>query len=311
MLNNSTTGRRWFESITQLVVLYSIVIFYIETELLTSGHIWASSGFWLWNERLLLTFFSIEYLFRWAQSENKLRYPFTLLAVIDLLAVAPAAFGVAMHLRSLKMLRALRMLRLFKLYRYNRALQNVMHGFRKVKEELAIVGFVALIVMLFGSMLMHEFEHDAQPDKFARLSDSMWWSFVTLTTVGYGDLYPISGGGRIVAAMTMLFGIGIFGTFISLVGSSFLATMREQRESDLQDVSASKHSTAAAMQATSSEEVEESRSAPWVDTTADTVMARDEHPRPEQRPEHRSGQVPRPHSAEFSRPAGSSRSSRP
>jgi voltage-gated potassium channel len=107
-----------------------------------------------------------------------------------------------------------------------------MHGFRKVRHELAVVGFVVIIVVMFSSMAMHQFEHDEQPEKFGSLADSMWWSFVTLTTVGYGDLYPVTLGGRLVAVVTMILGIGIFGTFISLIGSSFLSTMREQRENE-------------------------------------------------------------------------------
>jgi voltage-gated potassium channel len=97
-----------------------------------------------------------------------------------------------------------------------------------VRHELAVVGFVVVIVVMFSSVAMREFEHDVQPEKFHRLSDAVWWSFVTLTTVGYGDVYPVTLGGRLIAIVTMVVGIGIFGTFISLIGSSFLTTMREE-----------------------------------------------------------------------------------
>ena len=149
--------------------------------------------------------------------------------MIDLLAILPFYLGLAVDLRSLRLVRTLRILRLFKLYRYNAALQNVMHGFRKVKDELAVVGFVVVIMVMFSSVAIYEFEHETQPDKFRRLSDAMWWSFVTLTTVGYGDLYPVTAGGRMIAMITMAVGIGIFGTFISLIGSSFISTMREEQ----------------------------------------------------------------------------------
>ncbi len=213
-------------------ILYSILVYYMEIELTESGRVRPGLGFWLWNERVLLAFFAIEYLYRWYCSRNRLRHPFTLLAVIDLLAIIPSLVGIAVNFRSLKLLRTLPLLRMFKLYRYNTALQNVMHGFRKVRHELAVVGFVVIIVVMFSSMAMHQFEHDEQPEKFGSLADSMWWSFVTLTTVGYGDLYPVTLGGRLVAVVTMIMGIGIFGTFISLIGSSFLSTMREQRENE-------------------------------------------------------------------------------
>jgi voltage-gated potassium channel len=227
MLNDSSTKSRWFELFVQVLVVYSIGAYYLESELTEAGYLSVGNAFFLWSERALAAFFAIEYLFRWFHAKNWLRYPFTLLAMIDLVAIVPFFVVFAVDLRSLKLFRTLRILRMFKLYRYNRALQNVMHGFRQVKDELAVVGFVVIVVVMFSSAAMHEFEHDAQPDKFSRLSDSVWWSLITLTTVGYGDLCPITAGGRVIAIVTMVIGSGIFGTFISLVGSSFLSTMRD------------------------------------------------------------------------------------
>ena len=231
MLPESSTGRRWFEMSGQLLVLYSVVVFYMESELTDPAAPRAAQGFWLWNERLLLALFCGEYLFRWAAASNRRRYPFTLLAAIDLLAILPSLVGLTVGFRSLKMVRILPLLWMLKLHRYNDAAQRVLSGFRRVKHELAVVGFVAILVVLASSIAMHEFEREAQPDKFAHLSDAVWWSFVTLTTVGYGDLYPVTAGGRIVAVGTMLVGISVLGTFLSLVGSSFLTTMREQEQS--------------------------------------------------------------------------------
>jgi voltage-gated potassium channel len=227
----ASTTRRWFELAAQAVVLYSVVVFYMESELSVPGGDRVRVGFWLWNERALLALFSAEYLYRWAGAKNRLRHPFTLLAVIDLLAIGPSMIGLTLNFRSLKLLRILPLLWMLKLYRYNNALQNVLRGFRKVGHELAVVGFVAVVVLFFSAVAMHDFERQAQPEKFGRLSDSLWWSFVTLTTVGYGDSYPITAAGRAVAVVTMLVGIGILGTFISLVGSSFFATMGKDEHS--------------------------------------------------------------------------------
>ncbi len=227
---DASPPRRWFELTAQVVVLYSVVVFYMEAELSLPGGDHAAARFWMWNERALLALFSTEYLYRWARAKNRLRHPFTLLAVIDLLAIAPSLIGLTLNFRSLKLLRLLPLLWMLKLYRYNSALQNVLRGFRKVGHELAVVGFVALVVLFFSAVAMHEFERQAQPEKFGRLSDSLWWAFVTLTTVGYGDSYPITGAGRAVAVVTMLVGIGILGTFISLVGTSFLATMGKDEQ---------------------------------------------------------------------------------
>lgn len=229
MLPESTTGRRWFEISGQLLVGYSVVVFYLESELVSRGVPQAASSFWIWNERVLLALFCGEYVFRWKHSRNPLRYPFTLLAFIDLVAIVPSLIGLTVGLRSLKFVRLLPLLWMLKLYRYDDALQRVMHGFRRVGRELAVVGFVAGVVLVASSMAMYELEREAQPEKFGHLSDALWWSFVTLTTVGYGDIYPITIPGRIVAVGTMMVGIGVLGTFISLVGSSFLTSMRDGR----------------------------------------------------------------------------------
>jgi len=231
MLPESSTGRRWFELSGQVLVLYSVLVFYMESELLAPGTPRAASGFWLWNERALLVLFCGEYLFRWAHARNRLRYPITLLAVIDLLAILPSIVDLTVGFRSLKLMRLLPLLWMFKVYRYDDALQRVMHGFRRVRHELAVVGFVTVVVVLASSVAMHEFEREAQPQAFGHLTDAVWWSIVTLTTVGYGDLSPVTLAGRVVAVLTMLVGIGVLGTFLSLVGSSFLTTMRHEESS--------------------------------------------------------------------------------
>ncbi len=228
MPNDSSTNNRWFESAVQFVIFYSIGSYFIEAEFADSTYFKPGSPFWLRSERVIGTFFTFEYVVRWMRAKHRGRYPFSGLALIDLFAILPFYIGLAVDLRALRLVRTLRILRLFKLYRYNTALQNVLLGFRRVKTELAVVGFVVVIMIMSSSVAMYEFEHDAQPEKFRRLSDAVWWSFVTLTTVGYGDLYPITAGGRVIAIGTMVVGIGIVGTFISLIGSSFMSTMREE-----------------------------------------------------------------------------------
>jgi voltage-gated potassium channel len=220
--------RRLFEWTVQGVIFYSIGAYYFEAELTEAHRLSSGSTFWLWNERAIAAFFTLEYLYRWATAPDRRRYPLTSMAIVDLLAILPFFVGLVIDMRALRLVRTLRILRLFKLYRYNAALQKVIRGFSRVKHELAVVGFVLVIMILFSSVAMYEFEHETQPKAFARLPDAMWWSFVTLTTVGYGDIIPVTAGGRIIASITMTVGIGIFGTFISLIGSSFIDTMREE-----------------------------------------------------------------------------------
>jgi voltage-gated potassium channel len=227
--HDDSATARWLEIGAQLLVFYSIGCYFVENELSQMGLITAGSGFWLWSERVIAIVFSIEYLVRWWLAPKRWRYPFGFLAIIDLLAILPLYLSLAIDLRSLRLTRTLRILRLFKLYRYNKALHYFANAFYRIKDELAVVGFVILIMVLFSSAAVYEFEHDAQPDRFRRLSDAIWWALVTLTSVGYGDIYPITFFGRIIAMFTMLVGLGIVGTFISLIGSSLLSTLREQQ----------------------------------------------------------------------------------
>ncbi len=227
-LPDTVTGwRRTFEYAVQALILYSIVSFYVEVEI-SRGK--ASEGFWFYNEVAVTGLFTAEYLLRWFTSKDRRRYPFKPLAVIDLLAIMPVYLTGFVNVPSLRLVRTLRVLRLLKLYRYHVAVQQVLRGFRKVKDELIVVGFAVAIVVGFSSVAMYEFEHEAQPDRFGRLSDAVWWSLVTLTTVGYGDLCPITFGGRIIGALTMVLGIGTFGVFISLIGSSFIAATRAEEQ---------------------------------------------------------------------------------
>lgn len=214
------------ERSTQALIFYSILSYYLEMEF-TEGR--PTEGWWLVSEWVVAVLFSMEYVFRWVTASNRRTHPYSHMAIIDLLAILPFFCSFAIDLRSLRLIRTLRVLQLLKLYRYSKALQNVLNGFRNVKHELAVVGFMVLMMAMFSSVAMYEFEHDAQPAKFGRLSDAIWWCIVTLTTVGYGDVYPVTWPGRIVAIMTMIVGIGIFGVFVSLIGGSFVATMKHEQ----------------------------------------------------------------------------------
>lgn len=217
--------RRYFEYIVRFFVFYSIGMYLVELEVM-SKH---GDGFWLWNERFVALFFTLEYITRWVTSDNKRHFPFKLLSVIDLLAVAPFYVGFFVDDHTLDIIRTLRVLRMSKLVRYSPALMHVMDGIKRVRQELYVVGYIVCIVVVFSSVLILQFEKQAQPDKFDKPSDALWWSFVTMATVGYGDLAPVTLGGRIVAIFTMIVGIGIFGVFVSLIGSALIVTWKEQQ----------------------------------------------------------------------------------
>lgn len=220
-------ARRYFEYLVRFFVFYSIGMYLLEMEVTKAHH---SDGFWLLNERFVAVFFTVEYLIRWAISDNKRHFPFKLLSIIDLIAIVPFYVGFFVDDHTLDIIRTLRVLRMFKLVRYSPALMNVVEGIKKVKSELYVVGYIVCIVVVFSSVLILQFEKDAQPDKFDKPSDALWWSFVTMATVGYGDLAPVTLAGRVVAIFTMVIGIGVFGVFVSLIGSALIVTWKEQQD---------------------------------------------------------------------------------
>lgn len=226
---NPTDPLRWriFEGTAWFLIGYSILSYILEMEL---GHDSAPDQFWFWNEAVIVAFFTVEYFVRWWESEEGWKYPITALALIDLMAILPFYLAIFIDYDSLAMLRVFRLCRMFKLVRYQPAALHLWEGLAQVKHELFIIGYVVLLVILFSSILMFEFEREVQPELFGTPTDAMWWCVVTLTTVGYGDLAPATSGGRIVAVCTMLVGLGIFGTFISLIGSSFIASMKTRHE---------------------------------------------------------------------------------
>jgi hypothetical protein len=143
-----------------------------------------------------------------------------------LLAILPFYVGGLVDLRTLRLLRVLRILRLFKLYRYTNAIQSIGNAFTRVRYEFGVIGFAVLTLLLVCSVAVYELEREAQPVAFAHVSDAAWYSVTTLTTVGYGDKVPVTAGGRLVAVFMMVGGLGLFGTFVSLLGSAFLEELR-------------------------------------------------------------------------------------
>ncbi|HEB72903.1 MAG TPA: hypothetical protein ENI77_09815 [Nitrospirae bacterium] len=177
--------------------------------------------------------FTIEYALRvWACVESpKYRHPFygrirfmlTPMALVDLLAILPfyLAFVVA-DLRFIRALRLLRIFRIFKIARYSKALLMFGRILASKKEELVVTAVLGLILIFFSSSFMYFIEHDAQPEAFASIPDAMWWAVITLTTVGYGDIHPITVSGKLLGGFIAVVGIGMFALPAGILGSAFV-----------------------------------------------------------------------------------------
>ena len=123
-------------------------------------------------------------------------------------------------------------MRLLKLARYNKALARLGRAFTETKEELVIFTLASFILLFLSSVGIYHFEHDAQPDKYQSIFDCLWWSVATLTTVGYGDIYPITTGGKIFTFFILMIGLGLISVPAGIVASS-LTSIRKKEEQEI------------------------------------------------------------------------------
>lgn len=190
-------------------------------------------------EFVSLMIFSIEYVLRiWSCTANpkyshsisgRVRFAFTPLLLIDFLAIIP--FYIAMLPIDLRVIRALRLFRIFrilKLARYFQAIQVIGSVLRSKKEELITILFTLFLLLLLVSSLVYFVEHEAQPESFSSIPAAMWWGIVTLTTVGYGDMYPVTLMGKFFAALVAILGIGMFALPAGILGSGFVEHLQNK-----------------------------------------------------------------------------------
>ena len=184
--------------------------------------------------------FSIEYLARvWSAIEldrvdtsrpvlARLKYMLTPLVLIDLLSILPfyLSFFIALDLR---FLRVLRLLRIFKLTRYSAAMSTMLEVLREEVSVLSAAAFILFILLVLASSGIYLVEHDVQPDAFGSIPSSMWWAMVTLTTVGYGDVTPITPLGKFFGALIALIGVGMVALPTGILASGFANAFRRRR----------------------------------------------------------------------------------
>ena len=185
--------------------------------------------------------FTVEYLLRvWACVEDtryrqpltgRLRYMFTPLALIDLLAVLPFYLAfVSTDLRMLRVLRVFRLLRIAKIARYSQTLQIFGRVLKQTRVQLFFTLMLMAVLLLLASSLMYAVEQEAQPEAFSSIPAAMWWAIATLTTVGYGDVYPITVWGKFFGSLIAVFGIGMFALPTGVLGAAFLDEIRRSRK---------------------------------------------------------------------------------
>jgi voltage-gated potassium channel len=224
--DNTSKKGRFFDYCIQILILLSLVSFTIETLPNNSKEtIEIFNNF----EFICVIFFSIEYLLRIYVAKKPMQYIFSFYGIIDLLAIFPFYLNRAYDLRSLRAFRVFRVFRALKLIRYNKALKRFSIAAKIIREEMILFLMITAIFIFIASAGIYYFENEAQPEVFKSVIHSGWWAVVTLTTVGYGDIYPITVGGKVFTFFILIVGVGIVTIPAGLVASA-LAKARELEE---------------------------------------------------------------------------------
>jgi len=177
---------------------------------------------------IITTIFVAELVLRLIVTEHPLKYLTSFYGIVDLVAILPALVGA-----DTKSLRALRLLRIFKLFKskqINDAVIRLQLAFHEIKRDLLVFSFLAFIFIYFSAVGIYHFEHEAQPEQFGSIPASLWWAIVSLTTVGYGDAYPITAAGKFFAGIVLIIGIGIVALPTGLIASALTGIKQKTSE---------------------------------------------------------------------------------
>lgn len=207
----------------QFLILASAVVFVLESDS-EDPH----AALFIVLDSVFFGLFSIEYILRVYVEPRKRDFIFSFYGIIDLLAILPSLFLLP-GFRVLRILRFLRIFRIFKATRFILAVDRLTEALNEIRRELLALVILSTMLVYLAACGIHYFEREAQPENFGSILDSMWWAIVTLTTVGYGDVYPITPGGKFFTALVTLIGVGLIAIPSGLL-ASVLTESRVERQ---------------------------------------------------------------------------------
>ena len=205
------------------LILVNLAVFIADTDK-SFSHKYSAAIYYF--EVISVAIFSIEYFLR-ILSLEKIKDIFKPLMMIDLLAILPFYLSfIKVNTIFLRVLRMFRLLRIFKVGRYTDAFENIKKGFVSHKNELIVTGLIFLSGIIISSTLMYYAEGQINPNAFGSIPRAFWWSVITFTSVGYGDVYPVTAIGKIIASFTAIIGVGLHGLLVGIIGAAFMCVLK-------------------------------------------------------------------------------------
>ncbi|XZE19448.1 ion transporter [Pirellulaceae bacterium SH449] len=223
-----------FDVFVQTLVVLSVVAYSIETLPGISPDLAAALRIF---ELLTVGVFTMEYCLRLLVAKPRSKYVFSFFGIVDLVAILPFYLSLGFDLRAVRAFRLLRIVRLLKLARYNSAIRRFHIALSIAKEEIVLFACVTLILLYLAAIGIHHFESEAQQETFGSVFHCLWWAVATLTTVGYGDVYPVTVGGKIFTFVMLMVSLGFISVPTGLVASALAkARQIEEQETKQQEV---------------------------------------------------------------------------
>jgi voltage-gated potassium channel len=223
--DNDTKAGRVFDLFIQFLIVVSLISFSIET---LPGLSETTTRLLRFIEVVTVLLFTLEYLLRVTVADKKSHYIFSFYGLVDLLAILPFYIASGIDLRSIRILRLLRMFRILKLMRFTKAIERFRLAFVSIREEIVLFMITTSFLIYVSSIGIYYCEQSAQPEHFKSIFHSFWWSVVTLTTVGYGDVYPVTAWGKVFASIVMIIGIGVVAVPSGLIASALTKVIRDE-----------------------------------------------------------------------------------
>lgn len=241
--DNSSILSKMFDLVIVTLILINTVTIIAATFSLSALKI----RIFLIIEIVSVIIFSVEYILRlWTADllypEKKpfiarIKFFFSPMAIVDLLAILPfyIPFLLPIDLRILRLIRLLRLFRLFKMNRYTSGLSSIGNVLKKKSDQLVSSIFVVFLLMIISSVIMYYFENPVQPDVFSNAFSGLWWAISTFTTVGYGDIYPLTVAGKIFSAIIALLGIGLVAVPTGIISAGFMENIEDNNKQLTED----------------------------------------------------------------------------